>query len=110
MAWVGHIWVDLIPGQLFRIKNQCINRRTYSTVSTVCSSALLWCLVDLDVLDNEVSSIKTLGVRIRLCVLQETEEKLGGLDWPSCARDTELLSYCNFSVPASCDFQSSSLD
>jgi len=67
--------------------------RAYTTVSTVCSSTLLGCLVDLDVFDNEVSGIKTLGIRICLCILEKTEEEFGRLDWPSCARDTELLSY-----------------
>ena len=60
---------------------------------TVCSTALLGCLVDLDVLDDEVSGIKTLGICVCLRVLQETEEEFGGLDGPSSARDTELLSY-----------------
>lgn len=66
--------------------------KTYTTVSTVCSSALLWCLVDLDVLDNQVASIETLGIGVGLCVLEETEKELGGLDWPSSTGDTELLS------------------
>jgi hypothetical protein len=55
---------------------------------------LLGSLVDLDVLDDEVASIETLGIGVCLSVLKETEEELGGLDWPSCARDTELLAYC----------------
>ena len=67
--------------------------KAYTTMSTICSSTLLGCLVDLDVLDNEVSGIKTLGIRICLCILEETEEEFGRLDGPSCARYTELLSY-----------------
>jgi hypothetical protein len=50
-------------------------------------------LIDLDVLDDEVAGIKTLGIGVCLSVFKKTEEKLGGLDWPSCARDTELLAY-----------------
>ena len=64
----------------------------YTTMGTVCSSALLWCLVDLDVLDDQVAGIKTLGVCVGFGVLEETQEELGGLDWPSCAGDTELLA------------------
>jgi hypothetical protein len=64
-------------------------------VSTVCAATLLWCLVDLNVLDDEVSGIKTLGIGVGLSVLQETEEKLGRLDWPSSTGDTELLSCKN---------------
>lgn len=61
-------------------------------MGTVCSATLLWGLVDLDVLDNEVSGVETLGVGVGLSVLEETEEELGGLDWPSGAGDTKLLS------------------
>jgi hypothetical protein len=49
-------------------------------------------LVDLNVLDDKVAGIKTLGICVCLCVLQETQEELSRLDWPSCAGDTELLS------------------
>lgn len=61
-------------------------------MGTVCSAALLGCLIDLDVLDDQVSGIKTLCIGIGFGVLQETEQELGGLDWPSCAGDTELLA------------------
>ena len=61
-------------------------------MSTVCASALLWCLVDLDVLNNKVAGIETLGVCVGLGVLEETEKELGGLDWPAGAGDTELLA------------------
>lgn len=64
----------------------------YTTVSTVCSSTLLWCLVDLDVLDDQVAGIETLGIGVCLCVLEKSEEELSRLYWPSCAGDTELLS------------------
>ena len=62
-------------------------------MSTVCSSSLLWCLVDLDVLDDKVVGIETLGIGVGLSVLEETEEELGGLDGPSSLGDTELLAY-----------------
>lgn len=64
----------------------------YTTVSTVCAAALLGGLVDLDVLDNQVAGIETLGVGIGLSVLEETEDERSGLDWPSGAGDTELLA------------------
>jgi hypothetical protein len=61
-------------------------------VSTVSSSALLRCLVDLDVLDDQVACVKTLGIGVCLSILEETEDELGRLDGPSCAGDAELLS------------------
>jgi len=73
VAWVGHVWVD-------------------TTVGTVCSAALLGGLVDLDVLDDEVAGIETLGIRVRLSVLEKTEQELSRLYWPSSTGNTELLA------------------
>lgn len=61
-------------------------------MSAVCSSTLLGGLVDLDVLDDQVAGIETLGICVCLGVLEETQKELSGLDWPSGARDTELLA------------------
>jgi hypothetical protein len=52
-----------------------------TTVSTVCSTALLGGLVDLDVLDNQVGGVEALGIGIGFGVLEKTEKELGGLDW-----------------------------
>ena len=65
---------------------------TYTTVSTVCAAALLGSLVDLNMLDDQVAGVETLGIGVRLGVLEETEEKLGRLDGPASASDTELLA------------------
>ena len=46
---------------------------TYATVGTVCATPLLRRLVDLNVLDNQVASVQTLGIRIRLSVLEQAE-------------------------------------
>lgn len=62
-------------------------------MSTVSASPGLGSLVDLDVLDDKVSGIKTLGIGVGFGVLKETEEKLGGLNGPAGLRDTLLLSY-----------------
>lgn len=62
-------------------------------MGTVCASALLGSLVDLDVLDNEGASVETLGVGIGLSVLEETEKVLGRLDGPAGTGDTESLAY-----------------
>lgn len=59
---------------------------------TVCASALLRRLVDLDVLDNQVASVEALGVRVRLGVPDEGKEELGGLDGPAGTSDTGLLA------------------
>jgi hypothetical protein len=53
---------------------------------------LLRGLVDLDVLNDQVAGIETLGVGVGLSILEETEEELGGLDGPSGAGNTELLA------------------
>ena len=63
-------------------------------MGTVCSATLLGSLVDLDVLDDQISGIKAFDVRVCFSVFQQAEQELGRLDGPSCARDTELLS-CN---------------
>ena len=62
-------------------------------MSTVCASSLLGGLVDLDVLDDQVAGIETLGIGVGLGVLEETEQVLSGLDGPSSLGDTELLAY-----------------
>lgn len=72
------------------IKPEC--RYAYTSMSTVCSSALLGGLVDLDVLDDQVAGIKTLRICVCLCILEETEEKFGGFDWPSSSGNTKLLA------------------
>ena len=64
----------------------------YSTMGTVRASPLLGGLVDLDVLDDQVASIETLGVGVGLSVLEQTEKELGGLDGPAGLGDTELLA------------------
>lgn len=73
VAGVGHVGVD-------------------TTVSTVGAAAALGSLVDLDVLDNEVAGVETLGVGVGLSVLQEVEKELGGLDGPTSLADTPLLA------------------
>lgn len=66
--------------------------RAYTSVGTVSSSALLGSLVDLDVLNDQVAGIEALSIRVRLCVLEETEQELSRLDWPSSSGDTECLA------------------
>jgi hypothetical protein len=65
---------------------------TYTTVSTVSAPSLLGGLVDLDVLDDQVAGVKTLGVGVGLGVLEETDEDLSGLDGPAGLGDTESLA------------------
>ena len=70
---------------------------TYTTVGTVSPPALLGGLVDLDVLDDQVAGIETLGIGVGLGVLEETEQVLSGLDGPASLGDTESLA-CTFTV------------
>ena len=65
---------------------------TYTTVSTVCPAALLRGLVDLDVLDDQIASVKTLGIGVGLGVLQEVKQELGRLDGPPSLGNAELLA------------------
>lgn len=62
-------------------------------MSTVSAPALLGSLVDLDVLDDQVARVETLGVGVGLGVLQDVEEVLGRLNGPPGTGDTELLAY-----------------
>ena len=61
-------------------------------MSTVGSTALLGCLVDLNMLDDQVTSIEAFGVCVGLGILKETEKKFGGLLGPAGFGDTELFS------------------
>lgn len=79
MARVGHVWVD-------------------TTVSTVCSAALLRSLVDLDVLDNQVGGVETLGVGVGFGILEQTEQEFGRLDWVAGLVRTEGFAYRNEKV------------
>jgi hypothetical protein len=100
MARVGHVWVDLglLILHLGNVGTRGRGERgTYASVGSVCSAALLGGLVDLDVLDDQVAGVEALGVCVGFGVLEETEEKLGALDWPSSAGDSELLS-CDLST------------
>lgn len=73
MAGVGHVWVD-------------------TTVGSVCSSALLGGLVDLDVLDDEFFGVEALGVGVGFGVLEETEEEFGGFDGVTGFGDAECFA------------------
>lgn len=105
VAGVGHVGVDLphvslcVPPLSLPAGDVLGFEDTYATVGAVCAAALLGGLVDLDVLDNEVASVKTLGVGVGLGVLEETEEELGGLGGPAGTGDTELLAYISISQP-----------
>lgn len=61
-------------------------------MGTVSAPALLGGLVDLDVLDDQVAGVETLGVGVGLGVLEEREEVLRGLHGPPGTVGTELLA------------------
>lgn len=85
LIWTARQYVDIrYPGTEW----------TYATVGTVCATALLGGLVDLDVLDDQVAGVETLGIGVGLGVLEETEKELGRLDGPPGAGDTPGLAYC----------------
>lgn len=70
-------------------------------MSTVGATALLRCLVDLDMFDDQVAGVEALGVGVRFGVLEETEEELGGLFGPAGFGDAELFAYAMKSRSAS---------
>jgi len=65
-----------------------------TTVGTVCASSLLWCLVDLDVLDDEVGGVEALGVGVGFGVFEEPEEEFSRLNGPTGTGDAHLLALC----------------
>lgn len=73
-------------------------------MGTVSAPALLGGLVDLDVLDDQVAGVETLGVGVGLGVLQEREEVLRGLHRPPGTVGTELLA-CRIPVLAETPIQ-----
>lgn len=73
VARVGHIRVD-------------------TTVGAISSPPLLGSVVNLNVLDDEITSVKTLGIGVRFGVLEEAKNKLGRLYRPAGTVDTELLA------------------
>ena len=46
-------------------------------MGTVCTTALLRSLVDLDVLDYQVAGVEAFGVGVCFCVFEEAEEEFG---------------------------------
>jgi hypothetical protein len=91
VARVGHVGVDLHI--LLRKAKKCQgSTRTYTSVSAVCAPSLLGGLVDLDVLDDQVAGVETLGVGVGLSVLEQTEDELSALDGPAGPGDTESLA------------------
>ena len=64
MAWVSLVRVD-------------------SSVSTVRAAAGLWCLLNLDVSDDEAIGVDLVSSCVALGVLQQVEEELGRLYGPS---------------------------
>lgn len=62
-------------------------------MGTVCSAALLGGLVDLNVLDDEGTSVETLGICVGLGVLEKVQQELSRLDGPAGPGNTELLAY-----------------
>jgi hypothetical protein len=92
VAGVGHVRVDLYDCQT-AVRRESWTSSTYATVGTVCAATLLRGLVDLDVLDNQVAGVETLGVGVGLGVLEEREKELSALGGPAGLGDTESLAF-----------------
>mmetsp|Transcript_23042 Transcript_23042/g.27851 ORF Transcript_23042/g.27851 Transcript_23042/m.27851 type:complete len:221 (+) Transcript_23042:54-716(+) len=57
--------------------------RIDTAVGTVCTAALLLCLVDLDVRQIESLDVQALHLSVALRVLQQVEQELARLSWPA---------------------------
>ena len=67
-------------------------------MGTVCTTTLLGCLVDLDMLDDQVSGIEAFGIGVCFCVFEEAEEEFRGFFGPARFGDAELFSCRNCEV------------
>ena len=90
VARVRHVWVDLNSCQYFSSIEGLLS--TYTTMCTICPASLFRSLVDLNVLNDQIARIQSLGICVRLRILQKRKEMFGRLDWPSGSRNTKLLS------------------
>lgn len=54
-----------------------------STMGSVRSSVCLWCLVDDNVLDDELFGLEPLSLCVGLCILEQVQEEFDRLDRPS---------------------------
>ena len=70
-------------------------KNTHTTVGTVCATTLLGCLVHLDVLDDQIAGVETLGVCVCFGVLEQAKKEFGGLDGPAGTGDAELFTCCS---------------
>merc|ERR1712087_234467 len=68
--------------------------RVDSSVRSVRAAAGFRSLLHDNVADDEVFRGKFVGNGVGLCVLQESAEELGRLDWPSTLSCLPLLSLC----------------
>ena len=67
VAWVAFVWVD-------------------TTVCSVGTSVCLWCLVDDDVLDEQLLRLESLCLGVGLSVLEQVQQELDRLHRPSSCR------------------------
>lgn len=94
-------WLDLVGGLsdlLLLLRDNEFDVRWVgqvgvgSTVSSVGSSSVLRSLVHLDVGDLQLGNVQTLGLSVRLSVLQQVLDVVDGLGGPSGLLDTPLLT------------------
>lgn len=65
---------------------------TYTTMGAICPTALLGCLIHLDVLDDQVPCVEPLGVGVGFGVLEQAQQELGGFFRPPRFRYAELFA------------------
>lgn len=62
---------------------------------TIRTTTLLGCLVDLDVLDDQVTGVEAFGVGVCFGVFEEGKEEFGRFLGPAGAGDAELFAFSN---------------
>lgn len=96
---VGYVGVDLLYVSLcvffflFFVGDVFGFEDMYVIVGVVCVVVLFGGLVDLDVFDNEVVSVKIFGVGVGFGVFKEIEEEFGGFGGLVGMGDIELFVY-----------------
>ena len=66
--------------------------RIDASVRPVRPTSLLRRLVDLDMLDDEIAGIETLGVGVGFGVLEQRDQVGGGFLWPARLGDAEFFA------------------
>ena len=93
---IYHLYVSksVIHAMDKKVEDICM---TYPTMRPISTSPLLRRLIYLDMFDDQIAGVETLGIGVGFCIFEESKKELGGLLGPASFRHAELFS-CNTSV------------